>query len=115
MALSCDQLSLSDQDISQILNSFIENSRNISLLRQLSVQRNYLTQIPPEIRPFPNLTVFNFAFNKITSIKANDFNFASAVKIRDEDPVFLYLHENEINFIEPGAFEGIQPKIIIYN
>ena len=90
MSLECDQLSLLDEDMSEILNSFIVNCKNISLLRHLSARYNYLTQIPPEIRLFPSLTLLNFHDNKISSIKADDFNFSS-LAIGDEDRILLYL------------------------
>ena len=117
MSLECDRLGLLDEDMSEILNSFIVNCKHISLLRHLSARYNYLTQIPPEIRLFPSLTLLNFHDNKISSIKADDFNFSS-LAIGDEDRILLYLDNNLINYIEPGAFVGKYTPIlfsIIFN
>ena len=108
MSLNCNRLNLSDEEMSRILNSFISNSRNFSLLHRLSASLNNFTKIPLEIRLFPSPAVLDFSGNEIASIKADDFQLSS-VTIGDADPMhLLYLNANEINNIEPGAFEGIQ-------
>lgn len=91
-------------------NELIGNFKNISLiLRHLSLPNNYLTRVPPEIRLFPNVRVLNFRNNRIVKIKEDNFKFYNSTRIRinREDPVFLDLGDNLINYIEAGAFEGI--------
>ena len=117
MSLNCNRLHLSDEEMSRILNSFISNSRNFSLLHRLSASLNNFTKIPLEIRLFPSPAVLDFSGNEIASIKADDFNFSS-LAIGDEDRILLYLDNNLINYIEPGAFVGKYTPIlfsIIFN
>ena len=106
MWLNCNRLSLSNEEMSQILNTFIENCKNISLLRQLTAISNFLTLIPHEIRLFPRLTTLNFYDNQIASIEKDDFVFSSGA-IGDQDRIILFLDYNKIDYIEPGAFESI--------
>ena len=106
MSLDCVALNLTDQEASTILNTFIRNSRNFTLLHLILLKHNHLTKIPPEIRLFPRLTQLHFGFNLIGSIRAVDFKFTLS-KAEDDKVVKLFLSNNQISYIEPGAFEGI--------
>lgn len=106
MALDCKLLNLNDKEASHILNTFIRNSGDFTLLRQVSFWRNLLTKIPQEIRLFPRLTEMNFAYNQIEIIRTADFNFTSPV-VDNNELVHVYLDNNQINFIEPGVFDGM--------
>ena len=108
MWLNCNRLNLIDEEISQILNTFIENCKNISLLRQLTAISNFLTRIPLEVRYFPGLRVLNFHDNRISLIKKDDFKFNTFMRTTGDydQHVLLYLDNNMIDHIEPGAFEG---------
>ena len=79
LSLNCDKLNLSDDDVDEVLSAFAAYCKNISLLRHFTVWSNYLTRIPRAIRQFPALNQLNLANNRINSIRANDFNFTSAV------------------------------------
>ena len=106
MALDCNGQSLSDEEASHILNNFIRNSSDFTLLRQVSLMVNLLTRIPKEIRLFPRLTQMNFGGNLIGTIRAADFNFTSPI-VNDDEIIHILLFANNINYIEPGAFDGM--------
>ena len=111
LSLHCDDhladLGLSGKDIRHILNELIGNFKNISLiLRHLSLPNNYLTRVPPEIRLFPNLRLLDFRNNRIKEDDFKFYNSITRIRINREDPVFLDLGDNLINYIEAGAFEG---------
>jgi hypothetical protein len=91
--------------MSYILNSFLINCKNVSLLRRLSATGNFLTRIPLEIRFFPSLAVLNFFANRIDSIKGDDFKFQNST-LSIDDQVMILLDNNKISYIEPDAFEG---------
>jgi len=105
MALDCNRLNLNDEDASYILNTFIHNSSDYTLLRHLSLVGNLLTRIPREIRLFPRLTELHFGINQIGTIRAIDFNFTSPI-VNDQEMVQIHLVSNVISYIEPGAFDG---------
>lgn len=106
MALDCNGQSLSDEEASHILTTFIRNSSDFTLLRQVSLMVNILTRIPKEIHLFPRLTQLNFAGNLIGTIRAADFNFTSPV-VNVDEIIHILLFANNINYIEPGAFDGM--------
>ena len=107
MELDCGNLNLSSEEASYVINTFILNSNNFTLLRQTSFENNLLTRIPPEIRLFPRLTQLNFGHNLIESISATDFKFPLSNEDDDNQQMLqIVLHLNYIRHIEPGAFEG---------
>ena len=112
MALDCNSLNLNDEEASHILNTFIRNSGDFTLLRQVSFVWNRLTKIPQEIRLFPRLTQMNFGYNQINTIRPVDFSFASPI-VGNDEMVGVFLGGNIINFIEPGTFDGMWCRSII--
>jgi hypothetical protein len=98
--LFCFNLDLNDTKTSQILSAFISNQSGISPLGAVTLNNNKLTKVPDEIKFFPRLVYVNLAGNNIRTIQRGAFNFTSTA-----DHVLLF--ENEISFIEPGAFQGI--------
>lgn len=112
MALDCAKLTLNDEETSHILTTFIRNSSDFTLLRLVSFMLNGITKIPREIRLFPRLTQMNFAFNRISTIRADDFNFTSPIVSNDET-VYIVVAINNINYIEPGAFDGMKSALFI--
>ena len=97
--LFCFNLDLNDTKTSQILSAFLSSQSVISPLGAVTLNDNKLTKVPDEIKFFSRLVYVNLAGNNIRTIQRGAFNFTSTA-----DRVLLY--ENEINFIEPGAFQG---------
>jgi hypothetical protein len=48
----------------------------------------------------------NFGGNLIGTIRAADFNFTSPI-VNDDEIIHILLFANNINYIEPGAFDGM--------
>ena len=93
LLLDCDQQSIDDQQMSEILNVFL-----IYPLRALRAEYNRLTKIPDEIKLFPKLQELYLYENDIQIITAGSLTFNSVEKI-----VGL---GTRVHTIEPGAFVG---------
>ena len=106
--LFCFNLNLNDTKTSQILSAFLSYQSVISPLGAVTLNENKLTKVPDEIKFFPRLVYVNLAGNNIRTIQRGTFNFTLTA-----DRVLLF--ENEINFIEPGAFQGVYYILILHN
>ena len=89
---------LGDAKTSELLQWFITNS-DISPLRWLNLAYNQLTRIPKELSQLKHLKSVYFHHNAIRTLKANDLNFSQTIEE-------IYLTDNSLINIEPGAFNG---------
>ena len=107
MWLDCSSLNLDDWQTSRILETFL-SSGNVNRLRLLNLKNNQLTHVPNQIRLFSHLTRLNLGRNKIRSIKSEDFNFSKVST--DDGGIQLWLNDNYLRYIEPGALLGYYGK-----
>lgn len=91
---------LNDETTSQIFDWLLLSSANT--LKHLTLQGigPHLTRVPRQISNFTNLDHFFLTNNNISTIKSGDLSFSVPV-------MHLYLDNNGIKLIEPGAFKGI--------
>jgi len=92
--------------MSRILETFL-SSGNVNRLRLLNLKNNQLTHVPNQIRLFSHLTRLNLGRNKIRSI-IEDFNFSKIST--DDGGIQLWLNDNYLKYIEPGALMGYYGK-----
>ena len=98
---------MDDWQTSRILETFL-SSGNVNRLRLLNLKNNQLTHVPNQIRLFSHLTRLNLGRNKIRSIKSEDFNFSKVST--DDGGIQLWLNDNYLRYIEPGALLGYYGK-----
>ena len=97
--LICYYNELNDSQVSEILEAYLATP-DVSPLLELDLSENNLSRIPSQLSRFPHLVYVDFKLNNITYIQSGSFNFT--------DPIIeLHLEKNELNHIEPGAFQGI--------
>ena len=96
--VDCSNKNLGDARIRDILNVFL--SPRVSPLGTLYLNNNSLTQVPEQIKMFPQLKKVWLDHNRIRSIASGAFDFTARL-----DKLSLY--HNPIINIENGAFKGI--------
>ena len=99
--INCKNQSLSDSQLSTILNVFL--SPGISPVTQLDASYNKLTKIPSQIPNFTSLQFIQLNSNQITSIPSGTFNYPSTTYL------MVDLSWNQIRDISSCAFN--LPKI----
>jgi Leucine-rich repeat (LRR) protein len=106
LRLGCDNKTLGDNRISQILKVFLLNSTvntrspaDGSQLKSVHLEYAQLNHIPDELTQFNRLEKVYLSGNKIRSIASGVFNFKAPLKRLD-------LSWNGLSRIEPGAFQG---------
>lgn len=97
-------LDVQDEAMDRILNWILRSLDTDVTLRNLDISGNALTRIPRAIASFRSLVDIDISNNyasQIKSIPAGSFAFSPDVPMQ-----YLYLSSNQVNSIEPGAFEG---------
>ena len=99
LRLGCDNETLGDKRISQILKVFLNSNTSSPGSQLTSVHLEYaqLNHIPDELTQFNSLEKVYLSGNNIRSIDSGVFNFRSTLKRLD-------LSWNGLSRIEPGAF-----------
>lgn len=96
---------LSDSQLSRILDWVLISSADS--LERLTLERNFhVTKIPKQISSFKALNYLNLRECRIRSIKSGDLSFSVPIKT-------LILFNSSISDIEPGAFQGKAPIMIL--
>ena len=96
--VDCSNKNLGDARIRDILNVFL--SPRVSPLGTLYLNNNSLTQVPEQIKLFPQLKKIWLDHNRIRMISSGAFDFIARL-----DKLSLY--NNPVVSIEHGAFKGI--------
>ena len=99
LKLDCNDRPLGDDQISQILNIFLQDEDKLG---QILLSNTGLSKVPEEIGQFPRLAFVDLRSNKIRSIKSGAFKFPDIVKELGS----VDLGYNEISLIEDNAFQG---------
>lgn len=98
--LECFAKDLTDAQVSVILDTYL-STPGVSPLTYLMLRANQLTRIPSQVTSLPQLDRIELNFNKITTVATGSFNLKATLK-------WLFLENNLIATIEPGAFQGIR-------
>ena len=103
LKLSCNRKNLTDSRVSEILDTFLSNPE-ISPLSHLNFEFNQLTRVPNQVKLFHRLYVIHLQNNSIETIHSGAF---MSTRRGGLDRLNVYLNDNKINRVEPGAFQGI--------
>ena len=96
--LNCNNQQLDDSQTSDMLDAFL-TTPGISPLSWFNYPSNRLTKVPIQLPFFPLLDFVDLGRSSISSVPYGAFNFSKTLNI-------LYLNENGLDSIEPGAFQG---------
>ena len=96
--LNCLNKNLDDDQISEILNSFLATPV-VGPLKAVTLFQNRLNRVPDQIRQLDQLVYLNFEYSFITMIPKDAFNFSTQLEELD-------LIHNRMIGIEAGAFQG---------
>ena len=103
--LNCNNQQLNDGQASAMLDVFL-TTPGISPLSWFNFPGNRLTRVPNQFPLFPQLNFVDLGRSSIESVPTGAFNFSSTLNI-------LYLNENGLRSIQPGAFQGIIQDFIL--
>ena len=104
--IDCSFQSVDDVRVSEVLDAFL-TTPNVSPVEKLDLEYNKLTRVPLKVHNkfFPKLLTVLLSSNQITSVDATEvFDFT-------ENLSGLFLYQNQLTTIAPGAFKG---SIILY-
>ena len=82
-----------------MLRYFLSSSNVMSPLTGILLMGGELTKVPEEIRLFDKLEYVHLENNRIRSVQSGSFKFSKYFK-------GLWLDNNQIQRVDPGAFEG---------
>ena len=105
--LECYSTNLNDTRMGEIIDAFLSNP-DVSPITLLSLGNNSLTRVPDRLPLMSELEHVSLANNKIRSISAGTFNFTRTLQ-------YIGLNDNQLVYIEPGAFLGIYSTNFIMN